>query len=128
LAATRRTLPVTVYLAYSLRNLGIRCELIDQGGGLVQEQVKLMSKRDVLLAVSFSPYAPVTLESATLAHGRGIGVIGITDAPSSPLARIAEVCLEVVEADHGGFRSLCGAVTLALTLAVSIARRRSEPA
>lgn len=128
LAATRRALAVTTYLAYSLRNLDVRCELTDQGGGLVQEQIKLMSKRDVLLAVSFSPYAPVTLECATLAHGRGLRVIGITDTLSSPLARLSEVCLEVVEADHAGFRSLCGAVTLALTLAVSIGRRRSEPA
>ncbi len=124
LLGSRRAYPAAAYLAYALRKLEIRCHLVDQAGGLASEQVALMSERDVLLAVSFSPYTPATLELVAHAARRGIGVIALTDTPFSPLTSATTVWLEVTEADHAGFRSLAGTFILAMTLAVAAAEHR----
>ena len=125
LLGARRAFPATAYLAYALRRLAVRCELVDQLSGLAAEQVALIARRDALLAVSFTPYAPLTLEMATAAFRRGVPVVAVTDTPFSPLVQVARVWLEVAEADHAAFRSLAGTLALATTLAVAVASRRS---
>jgi len=124
LLGSRRSFPVATYLAYALRKLGLRTELVDQIGGLAPEQMAMIRPSDVVLAVSFSPYAPVTLTLAATAFAAGIAVVALTDGPFSPLVPIATVWLEVVEADHAAFRSLAGSFALATTLAVGAAERR----
>jgi DNA-binding MurR/RpiR family transcriptional regulator len=125
LAAARRSAPVTSYLAYAMRRLGIRCDLADWAGGLAPEQVDLLRPSDAMLAISFTPYAQATVDLTTAAFRRGIKVVVITDSPFSPLIQAASVWLEVAEADHLGFRSLAGSFALATTLAVGVARRRT---
>lgn len=124
LAAARRAFPVAAYLAYALRRLGVRCELADHAGGLAPEQVALLTPRDALLAISFTPYAPATIDLAAAAHRQGVRVVAITDSPFSPLTRLAAIWLEVAEADHLGFRSLAASLALATTLAVGVAQQR----
>ena len=126
LVAARRSFPVTAYLAYAMRRLGLRCELADWAGGLAPEQVAMLRPADALLAISFTPYAPATVDLTTAAFRRGVKVVAITDSPFSPLIQAASVWLEVAEADHLGFRSLAGSLALATTLAVAVARERSE--
>ncbi|EHL99667.1 SIS domain protein [Acetobacteraceae bacterium AT-5844] len=126
LLGSRRAYPVAAYLAYALRKLEIRCHLIDQAGGLAPEQVALMSQKDALLAVSFSPYTPATLELVGKAAERGIGIVALTDTPFSPLLSSTAVWLEVTEADHAAFRSLSGTFVLAMTLAVATAEQRNR--
>ncbi len=127
LLGTRRAFPVIVYLAYALRRLAVRCEPIEQSAGMGPEQLALIGPRNALLAVSFTPYAPLTLELATTAFRRGVPVVAVTDSPFSPLTHVATVWLEVAEADHAAFRSLAGTFAVAATLAVAVAARRGEP-
>ena len=75
-------------------------------------------KRDAVLAISFTPYAPITVELAAAAARRGVPVVAITDSAFSPLVYAADVWLEVAEADYGAFRSLSASFALAMTLAV----------
>ena len=110
--------------ALIMRKLGLRTELVDQIGGLAPEQMAMIRRSDVVLAVSFTPYAPVTLALASTAFAAGIAVVALTDGPFSPLVPIATVWLEIVEADHAAFRSLAGSFALATTLAVAAAERR----
>jgi len=126
LVAARRSFPVTSYLAYAMRRLGITCELADWAGGLAPEQVGLLRPNDTMLAISFTPYAQATVDLTTQAFRRGVKVVAITDSPFSPLIQAATVWLEVAEADHLGFRSLAGSFALATTLAVGVARQRTE--
>lgn len=126
LLGTRRAFPATAYLAYALGRLGVRCELVEQVAGLGPEKIAVAGIDDVALAVSFTPYAPLTLELATAAHRRGVPVVAITDSPFSPLIAVATVWLEVVEADHAAFRTLAGTFALAATLAVAVAARRGR--
>jgi DNA-binding MurR/RpiR family transcriptional regulator len=121
----RRAFPVAVYLAYALQKLGARCDLVDQLGGLGSRQADLIGPEDALLAVSFTPYAGETLASARAAFQRGVPVVGITDSPFSPLVQVANVWLEVAEADYGGFRSLSASFALATTLAIALVSKRT---
>ncbi len=126
LVGLRRSFPISVYMAYALGKLGVRNLLVDAVAGLGAEQASFISPSDVLLAISFAPYASETVDLARAASGRGAKVVSITDAPFSPIAPLAEVWLEVVEADFEGFRSNAGTMALAMTLAVAVAGRRSD--
>ena len=79
-----------------------------------------------MLAISFTPYAPVTAELAAMAARRNIPVVAITDSAFSPLVTSADVWLEVAEADYGAFRSLSASFALAMALAVGTAEKRAE--
>ena len=124
LLGLRRAFPVTAYLAYALGKLGFRAVLVDQVAGLGPEQLAGIGKRDVLVAVSFAPYTPATVELTAEAAARQVPVVAITDSPLSPLAPAAEVRIEIVEADYAGFRSLSATMSLAMALAVAAGTRR----
>ncbi len=119
----RRAFPVAAYLAYGLNHLGRRAFLVDSVGGMSAEQASTVHKGDALIAISFSPYSPDTLAVTELAVKTGASIIAITDGPLSPLAPLAEICLEVEEAEVGSFRSLSACMCLALTLVVSLGHR-----
>ena len=120
----RRMFPVAAYFAYACGNLGLKAFLVDQVGGLGPEQVGYASRQDVLLAISFTPYAPVSIENARAAVGRGVPLVAVTDSAFSPLCPLADVSLELAEADFGAFRSLAATFALAMTLAVATAEAR----
>jgi DNA-binding MurR/RpiR family transcriptional regulator len=98
--------------------------LVDQVANLAPEQIGGASRRDALVAVSFTPYTPVTVDLTRAAAARHVPVIAITDSPFSPLAPSAKVQLEIVEADYSGFRSLSATLCLAMALAVATGARR----
>ena len=127
LLGLRRAFPVTAYLAYALGKLGFRAILVDQVAALGPEQLAGAGKRDALIAVSFSPYTPATVELTIQAAKRKVPVIAITDSPLSPLSPSADVQLEIVEADYAGFRSLSATLSLAMALAVAAGTRRNRP-
>jgi DNA-binding MurR/RpiR family transcriptional regulator len=126
LLGARRVFPVAAYLAYAFGKLGVRAILIDHIAHLGPEQLALATPRDAVLAISFTPYAPVTVELASAAARRTVPVIAITDSALSPLAAAADVWFEVAEADYGAFRSLSASFALATTLAVGAAEKRSQ--
>ncbi len=122
--ARRRSYPVATYLAYALSKLDIRCQLVESAAGLNAEMIGFAKPGDAALAISFSPYAPATIEEARAISERGVPVVAITDSSFSPLAQFATVWFEVAEADFAGFRSLSATIALAMALAVSVAEYR----
>lgn len=126
LLGLRRVFPVTAYLAYALGKLGLRAALVDQVAALAPEQVGGATPKDALVAVSFTPYSPVTVDLARSAAERRVPVVAITDSAFSPLAPSATVQIEVVEADYAGFRSLSATLCLAMALAVATGARRGN--
>ncbi len=122
----RRMFPVATYFAYACGNLGLKAFLIDQIGGLGPEQVGHASSRDALLAISFTPYAPASIDTARSAVGRGVPLVALTDSAFSPLCPLADVWLELAEADFGAFRSLAATFALTMTLAVATAEARQR--
>ncbi len=122
--ARRRSYPVASYVAYALGKLGIRYQLVESAAGLSPEILSLASVRDAAFAVSFSPYAPATIEEVRQLSEQGVPVVAITDSAFSPLAQFAKVWFEVAEADFTGFRSLAATMALSIALAVGVGEKR----
>ena len=126
--ARRRSYPVASYIAYALGKLGIRAQLVESAAGLEAEMVGFATGKDAAIAVSFSPYAPATVEQAGALARQGVPVVAITDSSFSPLAEFAAVWFEVAEADFAGFRSLSASMALAIALCIGVAeKRRGQP-
>jgi DNA-binding MurR/RpiR family transcriptional regulator len=126
LLGLRRSFPVTAYMAYGFGKLGIRNILVDGIAGLGAEQISFIGPRDAILAISFTPYASETVTLAAAAKAKGARVISITDSIFSPIAPMADVWLEIVEANFEGFRSMAATLALAMTLTVAVAGKREE--
>jgi DNA-binding MurR/RpiR family transcriptional regulator len=126
LIGLRRSFPISSYMAYAFGKLGIRYVLVDSLGGLAAEDTSFATPRDVVLAISFTPYASETVNLTQKLSARGVPVLAITDSPFSPLASIAQTWFEVQEANFEGFRSMAATLTLAMTLTVATAERRSK--
>ena len=122
----RRSFSVASYLTYALRHLDRKAFLIDGLGGMFTEQLSLVGPKDVVVAVSFSPYAREVVELVELGAQRKARQIAITDSQVSPLAAFSDVCFVVREAQVDGFRSQVASLCLAQTLAVSLALNSSK--
>jgi DNA-binding MurR/RpiR family transcriptional regulator len=124
LLGQRRVFPVVSYFAYACAKLEMDTRLLDNRGGLLAEEARFLGPEDVLLAISFAPYTPETIDVAIETAARGIPVVAITDSAFSPLTRTANACIKVVESDYGAFRSLSATLTVAIAVAVSAAEKR----
>lgn len=123
LAGVRRAFPVTAYLAYSLSHVDKRAFLMDGVAGMTSEQSWMLGKEDLLIAVSFKPYASETLAVVETAAKNGVPIIVISDSRLSPIARNSAVCFEIKDAEVRQFRSLTASMCLAQTLVISYAYR-----
>ncbi len=121
----RRAYPIAAYLAYALPKLRLRSVLVDNVASLGPEQAAAAGPQDALVAISFTPYTPVTVDIARAAAEAGVPVIAITDSVFSPLRPYASVWFEVVESDFGAFRSLSASLSLAMALAVAAGEKRA---
>ena len=121
LAGVRRAFPVAAYLAYSLSHVEKRAFLLDGVAGMTSEQSWMLGPEDVVIAVSFRPYASDTADVVERAAGNRAPVIAISDSRLSPIARHAEVCFEIKDAEVRQFRSLTASMCLAQTLVISYA-------
>jgi DNA-binding MurR/RpiR family transcriptional regulator len=126
LIGLRRSFPISSYMSYAFGKLGVRNQLIGAMGGLAQEDVSFASTKDVVLAISFTPYASETVALTQAVAGRNVPIISITDSPFSPLAPLAKIWFEVTESNFEGFRSMAATLSLAMTLTVAVAERRSS--
>lgn len=117
---TRRAFSVAAYLEYTLSHLGRRTRLVDGHGGMTTLQARNMAGKDVLIAISFKPYAPETMEICRRASDHGTPIVALTDGPLSPLVPLATVAFEIEDARVHGFRALTATMCLAVSLVVSL--------
>lgn len=76
-------------LGLILRNVRVQTE----GGPPLFEGLLSVSKRDVVVAISFPRYSKWTAEALRYAKEQGAATIAITDSPLSPIAQVAEIAL-----------------------------------
>lgn len=126
LVGLRRSFPITSYMAYALGKLGVRNTLVQATGGLAQEELGFATEKDVVLAISFTPYASETIALAQAAATRKVPIVSITDSGFSPLVPVSALWFEVGEANFEGFRSMAATLSLAMTLTVAVAERRGR--
>jgi DNA-binding MurR/RpiR family transcriptional regulator len=121
IAASRRSFSIAAYLDYALQHTDKRIALVTGMGHMHLEQMRSVRRGDVMIVVSFSPYAEETMAVAQEALARGARTIAITDSRMSPLARDAASVLVVQENSTFGFRSLTSTMGLAQSLFIALA-------
>ncbi len=117
----RRSYAVAAYLAYALNRVGQPAVHITGLGGAIAEQASVVDAQDLFIAISFPPYAADTLAVCELVRQRGAKRLAITNACLSPIAKEADLVLEVNDAELKGFRSLTSAMCLVQSLVMGLA-------
>lgn len=121
IAASRRSFPVAVYLDYALQHTDKRVCLMSGLGSMHLGQMRSVRPGDVMIAISFAPYAEETRAAVNLAVERGARLIAITDSRMSPLIKGAEAALLVQDDSTFGFRALTSTMGLAQSLFIALA-------
>jgi DNA-binding MurR/RpiR family transcriptional regulator len=76
------------YLAYGLMTLGFAAEAPVGSTGNVQRRVRTLTRKDLLIAISFGQCLRDTVEAAQRAKKLGVPTFGITDFETTPIARV----------------------------------------
>ena len=121
---SKRAFPVTAYVSLTLSQQGVRNVLVDNVGSNALDQIGCIGKGDAVLAVSFSPYNSITPDLVAVASERDARIVTITDSTFSPLVKLSDAWVEVVESDFAGFRSLSASLTVGMALVHSVVNRR----
>ncbi|OGB68638.1 MAG: RpiR family transcriptional regulator [Burkholderiales bacterium RIFOXYC12_FULL_65_23] len=121
IAASRRSFPVAVYLDYALQHTDKRVGLMSGLGSMHLGQMRSVRPGDVMIAISFAPYAEETRAAVDLAVERGARLIAITDSRMSPLVKMAEAALLVQDNSTFGFRALTSTMGLTQSLFIALA-------
>ncbi len=117
----RRAFPVSSYLAYSLQQVNKRTMFVDGVAGLTRQQVQTIGPKDLLIAVSYQPYADETVQAVEAAAARGAKILSISDSLVSPISKPATLVLQVRESEVRTFRSLAASICLAQALVIGFA-------
>ncbi len=78
------------YLAYGLSALGFDAEAPVGSTGTLQHKVKVLTPKDVLVAISFGQCLRDTVEAVLRARKQGVPTFGITDSDTTPIARYCD--------------------------------------
>ncbi len=127
IAAARRSFPVAAYLDYALQHTEKRVHMVSGVGSMYMGQVRSVRAGDVMVAISFAPYAEETLACVEMAKERGAQVIAITDSRMCQLARKADIALLVKDNATFGFRALTSTMGLAQGLFIALAYQLELP-
>lgn len=117
----RRSFSVASYLNYALQHTDKRVHLVDGVGNMQEGQLRSLRKGDVVLAISFSPYAEETQAFVRGALARKTKLIAVTDSRMSPLTSEADAALLLQENATLGFRSLTTTMGLVQSLFIALA-------
>ena len=80
-------------LAYALVRLGFDAEAPDGSSGVVQNKVKIMTPKDLLVAISFGRGLRDTVDAVLTARRRNVPSFGITDSDTTPIAKYCDTYL-----------------------------------
>ncbi|APH59442.1 MurR/RpiR family transcriptional regulator [Granulibacter bethesdensis] len=119
----RRSFPVAAYFSYSLQQGGKRTVLVDGVGGLSLMQIGQIGSKDLIIGISFTPYAQETIELLQRAAKAGAASLVITDTTVSPVTRSATCAIQIRNVEARGFRTMSASMCVAQALAVAHAFR-----
>ena len=113
------------YCAYGLAALGLDAEAPVASEGNLQHKVKLLTRKDMLVAISFGQCLRVTVECVQSAGQRGITTLGITDSDTTPIARYCQRHLLAVVVSPSFLNSYVA--PMALISAIHVACAHLDP-
>jgi len=80
-------------LAYGLSGLGFDAEAPTGSTGNLQYKVEVLTRKDVLVAISFGQCLRDTVDAVMQAKKQGVPTFGITDSDTTPIARYCDAYL-----------------------------------
>ena len=87
---------VAGYLNFYLHFLLERVTLVQSGAaGEIFEQLFRIGPGDLMIAISFPRYSPVTADTVKFARGKGASIVAVTDNAQSPVYSLADASLLV---------------------------------
>lgn len=116
LVAAGDSFPVATYMEYAMQKTDKRIIAFNTVASMQFGRNHAVRRGDVMVFISYFPYAEETLAVARTAAERGAKLIVITDTRMSALAQLSDVVLVVSDKLTGGFRSLCSAMGLMQSL------------
>jgi DNA-binding MurR/RpiR family transcriptional regulator len=92
------------YLSYGLMTLGFAAEAPVGSTGNVQRRIRTLTRKDLLIAISFGQCLRDTVEAAHRAKKQGVPTFGITDSETTPIARVCDesFIVSVASSSFGG--------------------------
>lgn len=79
--------------AYALVRLGFDAEAPIGSTGVVQNKIKIMTPKDLLIAISFGRGLRDTIDSVLGARARNVPSFGLTDSDNTPIAKYCDTFL-----------------------------------
>jgi DNA-binding MurR/RpiR family transcriptional regulator len=112
-------------LAYGLVRLGYDADAPVGSSGIVQNKIKIMTPKDLLIAISFGRGLRDTIGAVKSARRRNVPSFGITDSDSTPIAKYCDSYL-IASTDRTSFIDSYVAPVAALnTILVACAHSQS---
>ena len=93
ISGLRRSHSFAFHLYNNLSRILNNIILVDTTFGFVFDQIRNIRERDVLVSISFSRYAKVTVDITAFAKKKKAFVVAITDNPVSPIGQLADIAL-----------------------------------
>lgn len=121
-----RSFGPAAYLAYALNRAGIQSIQVLGLGSAMDDQVAMMAPTDLLISISFPPYAKDTIAVTDIARRRSNPIVAITDSAISPITEDAVHVLTIHDAEFHGFRALTALMTVVQTLTMGVAYRKRQ--
>jgi DNA-binding MurR/RpiR family transcriptional regulator len=122
-AGFRTSFSLAHLAAFLLRQVHPSVVLLDDVGGVLDDDAEEMTSDDVLLVFSFPRYSPLARHVFDIAHGRGLDIITITDSVLSPFAAKGH-CLFVRHDTPTFFNSNVAATAVVNAIVVALTARR----
>ncbi len=121
IAGMGRSLPIASYLVYALQNLEREVVFLNGLGGVPEQYMRTMNREDVLLAISFAPYAGETQTCLRHAKDSDANIVLISDSALSPISHFTNLLLCSTDNQTLSFRTLTATMCLAQILFLSLA-------
>src|SRR5207253_872963 len=83
--------------------VGKRVFFLDGVGGLARQQVRTIEANDLLIGISYHPYAAETVEVMEAVSTAGAKVLAISDSLVGPVAKASTLVLQVRDSDVRNF-------------------------
>jgi len=124
----RGSFPVAFAFHYSYRMFRRNATLLDGQGGTFADNLRALSKDDVLFVVGFSPYTGDTVRTIDYASRLGATILTLTDSIVSPLAEKADQALLVPSFSPSFNQSFVAPLAIAEALVGMLAAKGGERA
>jgi DNA-binding MurR/RpiR family transcriptional regulator len=105
-------------MSFLLRNYAYNAHYLSMDFLHFQEQIAYLSKDDLLIAFSFSPYSRETVEAVTFAKKQKIPVVAFTDKKVAPIRQHATHCIQI-KTDNITFTNSLGAVVVVMNAIIT---------